>query len=71
MARWAFDNQMRAIQKVHPRPLDEDVVLIGIDEGTYAAYDEPSALWHRHYGAMLRALARAKPRAIALDVVLP
>jgi len=62
---------MRAIQKVHPRPLDEDVVLIGIDEGTYAAYDEPSALWHRHYGAMLRALARAKPRAIALDVVLP
>jgi len=71
VARWAFDHQMRAIQAAHPRALDEDVVLIGIDEGTYSAYDEPFALWHRHFGAMLRALARAKPRAIALDTVLP
>jgi len=71
VARWAFDYQMRAIQRVHPRPLDQDVVLIGIDEGTYAAFDEPFALWHRHFGAMLRALARAKPSAIALDTVLP
>jgi adenylate cyclase len=62
---------MRAIQKAHPRPLEQDVVLIGFDEGTYAAFDEPLALWHRHFGAMLRALARAKPRAIALDTVLP
>jgi adenylate cyclase len=71
VARWAFDHQMRAIQKAHPRPLDEDVVLIGIDESTYSAFDEPFALWHRHFGTMLRALARAKPRAIALDTVLP
>ncbi|HEY2628152.1 MAG TPA: CHASE2 domain-containing protein, partial [Usitatibacter sp.] len=71
VARWAFDRQMRAIQGAHPRPLDQDVVLIGIDEGTYSAYDEPFALWHKHFGSMLRALARARPRAIALDTVLP
>ena len=71
MARWAFDHQMRVIQDEHPRPLDEDVVLIGIAEGTYSTFDEPFALWHRHYGLMLRALARARPRAIALDTVLP
>ena len=71
VARWAFDQQMRAIRKMHPRPLDEDVVLIGIDEGTYSSFDEPFALWHRHFGSMLRALAKAKPRAIAMDTVLP
>jgi adenylate cyclase len=71
VARWSFDHQMRAIQEMHPRPLGEDVVLIGIDEGTYSAFDEPFALWHRHFGLMLRALAKARPRAIALDTVLP
>ena len=71
VARWAFDHQVRLIRETHPRPLGEDVVLIGIDEGTYSAFDEPFALWHRHFGTMLRALARAKPRAIAMDTVLP
>lgn len=69
--RWAFDQQIRTIRNLHPRPLADDVVLVGIDESTYAAFDEPFALWHRHYGAMLRALARARPRAIAMDTVLP
>ena len=71
VARWAFDHQVRLIREAHPRPLAEDVVLIGIDEETYSAFDEPFALWHRHFGSMLRALARAKPRAIAMDTVLP
>ncbi|MFZ3323997.1 MAG: adenylate/guanylate cyclase domain-containing protein [Usitatibacter sp.] len=71
VARWAFDQQMRVIREAHPRPLEQDIVLIGIDEETYSAFDEPFALWHRHFGSMLRALARAKPRAIALDTVLP
>ncbi len=69
--RWSFDWEMRAIQKTHQRPLDPDVVLIGIDESTYSTFEEPFALWHKHFGLMLRALARAKPRAIALDTVLP
>jgi adenylate cyclase len=71
MERWSFDQQMRLIRKAHPRPLDPDVVLIGIDESTYSAFDEPIALWHKHFGQMLRALSRARPRAIALDTVLP
>ncbi|HUL94624.1 MAG TPA: adenylate/guanylate cyclase domain-containing protein [Usitatibacter sp.] len=69
--RAMFDVQMRVLREYHPRPLARDVVLIGIDEDTYAAYDEPFALWHRHSEEMLRALARAKPRAVGVDMVLP
>lgn len=71
LERTAFDLQMRILRAVHPRPLPRDVVIVGIDEATYAAYPEPFALWHRHSEALLHALARAKPRAVGVDVVLP
>jgi adenylate cyclase len=69
--RFAFDQQMRLLRTVHPRPLADDIVLVGIDEGTYAAFTEPIALWHRHLAEVLHALARARPRAVGVDVVLP
>lgn len=69
--RWSFDHQMRVIRLEHPRPLEQDVVLIGIDETTHAAFEEPFALWHRHSGQVLRALAKAKPKAVGVDMVLP
>jgi adenylate cyclase len=69
--RAAFDAQMRALRSLHPRPIENDIVLIGIDEDTYAAYPEPLALWHTHFAETLHALARAKPRAVAVDVTLP
>ena len=69
--RVAFDWQMRLLRRIHPRPVENDIVLVGIDEDTYAAFPEPFALWHRHFADALHALARAKPRAVAVDVALP
>jgi len=69
--RVAFDWQMRALRRIHPRPVPGDVVLIGIDEGTYAKYPEPFALWHRHFAHVLHALARAGPEAVGVDIALP
>jgi class 3 adenylate cyclase/CHASE2 domain-containing sensor protein len=69
--RLAFDMQMRLLRRIHPRPLANDIAIIGIDEDSYGEFPEPFALWHKHYARMLHALARAKPRAVGVDVVLP
>lgn len=69
--RVAFDVQMRMLRTVYPRPVDDDVVLIGIDEETEARFPEPVALWHRHFAQVLHALAKAGPRAVGVDIVLP
>ena len=70
--RLAFDASMRALRSIHPRPIADDIVLVGIDEDTEEAFaDEPTSLWHEHYAAALHALARAKPRAVGVDIVLP
>jgi adenylate cyclase len=69
--RFMFDQQVRFLRAVHTRPVEPDVVLIGIDDDTEAHYPEPVALWHRHFAPVLHALAKAKPRAVGVDVVLP
>src|ERR1051326_7225670 len=69
--RQAFDWEMQLLRRVHPRAVENDIVLVGIDEDTYAAYPEPFALWHRHFADALHALARGKPRAVGVDVALP
>jgi class 3 adenylate cyclase len=71
-----FDLQTRAVralragETVSPGASDP-VVLVGIDEATLAAIDAPLALWHAELGAALAALAQARPRLVALDIVLP
>ena len=69
--RIAFDAQMRLLRAAWPRPVDNDIVLIGIDHDTETAFPEPVALWHRHFAGVLHALAKAKPRAVGIDVVPP
>jgi adenylate cyclase len=69
--RFAFDMQMRVLRDYYPRPLADDVVLIGIDEDTENAFPEPRALWHKQFASVLHALARARPKAVGVDVVLP
>jgi class 3 adenylate cyclase/CHASE2 domain-containing sensor protein len=69
--RLAFDLQMRALREVKPRPVADDVVLVGIDDATEEAFPEPKALWHKHLAIAYHALARAKPKAVGVDVVLP
>jgi len=69
--RTAFDAQMRVLRTLHPRALENDIVLIGIDEQTERAFPEPVALWHVHFADVLHAMARAKPAAVGVDVSLP
>ena len=69
--RLAFDLQMRALRELKPRPLTDDVVLVGIDDATEEAFPEPKALWHKHLAVAYHALARATPKAVGVDVVLP
>lgn len=57
--------------RLRTTPIDESVVLIGIDEATERQYAEPHALWHRHLGAAFEALAQAQPRAVGVDISLP
>jgi adenylate cyclase len=70
--RVAFDTQMRLLREIHPRPLDADVVLVGIDDETEDKFaDQPIALWHRYYAKAFHALAVGKARAVGVDIVLP
>jgi class 3 adenylate cyclase/CHASE2 domain-containing sensor protein len=69
--RFAFDQQMRLLRGAVARPVVPDIVLIGIDDDTEARFPEPVALWHRRFAPVLHALAKARPRAVGVDVVLP
>jgi adenylate cyclase len=69
--RITFDAQMRWLRELHPRPIRQDIVLVGIDEETERAFPEPVALWHGHFADLFHALSRAKPAAVGVDVVLP
>lgn len=69
--RAAFDAQMRLLRGSWPRPIADDVVLVGIDEGSEELFIEPLALWHRHFARLLGALGEAKPRAVGVDIVPP
>lgn len=71
LERAAFDSQMQVLREHWPRPIDDDVVLVGIDEGSEEVFTEPVALWHQHFARLLAALDDARPRAIGIDVVPP
>src|SRR5438552_102132 len=67
----ALDATQRLVRSLSPRAAVENVVIVGVDEGTERSFPEPFALWHRHLGEMLIAIARGGPKLIVLDVVLP
>ncbi len=69
--RWALDT-LSLLQRRHaPRPAQNDPVVVGIDERSFAALPEPFALWHRHLGKLVSAMAGAGAAVYAMDVVLP
>jgi adenylate cyclase len=68
---FALDATQRLVRALSPRPAVEDVVIVGVDEGTERSFPEPFALWHKRLGEALTAIARGKPRLVALDIVLP
>jgi len=47
-----------------------NVVLIGIDDQTTAAFPEPIALWHRHFRDLFVALGMGKPSVVGITVTV-
>lgn len=66
-----LDWQFQVLREHYPRPLQNDVVVVGIDEEAFKTLREPFALWHPHLGKFLRAMGQARPAALGMDVVLP
>lgn len=66
-----LDAQWRILRRFDRIPAPDDIAIVGIDEASLSAIPEPPALWHAALGRVLTRLARARPRAIALDFPLP
>ena len=61
-----------AIERVYfPKPADNDVVIVAIDEAFLSAAREPVALLHTHLADLYEAVAAGKPKVTGLDVVMP
>jgi class 3 adenylate cyclase/CHASE2 domain-containing sensor protein len=71
LSRSVLDEQFVLLHQYNARPLQNDVVVVGIDEAAYKAFKEPFALWHPYLGQFLQAMAVAKPAVVGLDIVLP
>jgi class 3 adenylate cyclase/CHASE2 domain-containing sensor protein len=66
-----FDLQAQVLRTFYPRPVSQDVVIVGIDEASTRTFDEPLILWHQHIADFLAAALKAEVSGIGLDVVLP
>ena len=66
-----LDLEWAMLRKFAPRPAPDDIIIVGLDEATYAALVEPRALWHEPLAKALVRLASARPRALGLDIGLP
>ncbi len=67
-----LDQAYAALRRLGPPvPVSPDIAIVAIDDATFAAFPEPLALWHRHLGDILAALAQAQPKAVGLDIELP
>lgn len=66
-----FDLQASVLRAIYPRTVNHEVVVVGIDEASTRAFEEPLILWHQHIADFLRAASDAGASAIGLDIVLP
>ncbi len=66
-----FDLQASVLRAAYPRAVSHEVVIVGIDEASTRAFEEPIILWHQHIADFLHTALDAEVSAIGLDVVLP
>ncbi len=66
-----LDHGFRFLRQYAPRPVEHDVVLIGLDDATTTAFPEPMSLWHRHLGDLLKAMAELQPGVVGFDLIFP
>ncbi|HYD57228.1 MAG TPA: adenylate/guanylate cyclase domain-containing protein [Burkholderiales bacterium] len=69
--RLISDAQVRHAREHHPRPVANEVVVVGLDEAFLDSVREPIALLHPHIAAFLGAMQAAKPSVVGFDMILP
>ena len=65
-----LDRLFQVRRALHPTRAP-DVVLVGVDNDTEHAFQEPMALWHRHFAAVFQGLALGRARGVGVDYNLP
>jgi|KBSSwiStaDraftv2_1062776.scaffolds.fasta_scaffold348672_2 CHASE2 domain-containing sensor protein len=66
-----LDLEWSLLRKFAPREAPDDMIIVGIDEGSVQAIGVPPGLWHEPIGRALERIALARPRAIGIDFPLP
>lgn len=64
-----LDSQFKVLRDLFPMDAPDDIVIVGIDEQTYEAFDRPSGIWHSYIGELLLGLVEAKPKLVVMDLV--
>jgi CHASE2 domain-containing sensor protein len=64
-----LDAQFNSLRDMSPLDTSDNIVIVGIDEQTYEAFDRPSGLWHSYIGELLLGVAEAKPKLVIMDLV--
>lgn len=67
----ALDQQFQWLSTLPQEPIDDDVVVVGLDEAGLQEFAVPVAILHRQVGGFFEAMALARAHAVAIDVVLP
>lgn len=71
LERLSFDSQMRFLRAYVPRDAKVEPVLIGLDESAEDVFEEPIAMWHKHFAKTLDAMVVARPALVGMDVQMP
>ena len=66
-----LDAQWKVLRKFSPRPAPDDIIVVGVDEKTLRALNDPLPIWHEALAKALLRIAAAKPRAIGIAAPLP
>ena len=71
LERISFDLQMTFLREYFPHEAKIEPVLIGIDETAEDVFEEPLAMWHKHFARTLDALVIARPALVGVDIQMP
>lgn len=71
MDRAWMDASFASLRAWLPQAVNQDVVVVGIDEAFLETVEEPLALSHAYLARFLDIATSARPRVVALDLVLP
>jgi len=67
---YVLDTQFKVLRNLSPTPVNDNIVVIGIDEQSYDVFDRPSGLWHSYLGELMLGIAGAEPELLIVDLLL-